>query len=58
MDAPNTNFSGTFKQANNSAGNYVVFTITANGFTLAAIPSTASDGAQRAPLNGIQIVPR
>jgi len=57
-DAPNTNFSGTFKQANNSAGNFVVFTITTTGFTLGAIPSTASDGSQRAPLNGIQIVPR
>ena len=57
-DPANTNFSGTFTQANNSNGNYVVFTINSTGFTLSAIPSTASDGHQRAPLNGIQIVPR
>jgi hypothetical protein len=56
-DAANTNFSGTFTQANNSAGNYVVFSIAATGFTLTAIPSTASDGAQRAPVNGMQIIP-
>jgi hypothetical protein len=57
-DAANTNFSGTFTPANNSNGNYVVFTIpNVIGFTLSAIPSTASDGTKRAPLNGIQIVP-
>ena len=56
-DAANTNFSGTFVQANNSNGNYVMFTINATGFTLTAIPSTASDGVMRAPVNGIQIVP-
>jgi hypothetical protein len=56
-DTPNTNFSGTFTQANNSAGNYVVFTISATSFTLYAIPSTASNGYPRAPVNGIQIVP-
>jgi Divergent InlB B-repeat domain/PQQ-like domain len=56
-DAANTNFSGTFTQANNSAGNYVVFSIAATGFTLTAIPSTASDGVQRAPVNGMQIIP-
>jgi hypothetical protein len=56
-DAANTDFSGTFVQANNSNGNYVVFTINATGFTLAAIPSTASDGVMRAPVNGIQIIP-
>ncbi|HEY2547600.1 MAG TPA: hypothetical protein VGI46_16130, partial [Candidatus Acidoferrum sp.] len=59
-DLPNTNFSGTFTQATSSSpdGNYVVFTIpNVSGFTLSAIPSTASDGTQRAPLNGIQIVP-
>jgi len=27
------------------------------GFTLSAIPSTASNGYKRAPVNGIQIVP-
>ena len=57
-DAANTNFSGAFTQANNSNGNYVMFTITANGFKLTATPGTASDGTKRAPVNAIQIVPR
>jgi len=56
-DAANTNFSGTFTQANNSVGNYVVFSIAATGFTLTAIPSTSSDGVERAPVNGMQIIP-
>src|SRR6267143_1168400 len=56
-DAANINIGGAFTQANNSAGNYVVFSITATGFTLTAIPSTASDNSPRAPVNGIQIVP-
>jgi len=57
----NANFSGTFTQAtaSNGNGNYIIFTIpNATGFQLAAIPSTASNGFQRAPLNGIQIVPQ
>jgi len=58
IDAANTNFSGTFTQANSSAGNYVVFTINATGFTLSATGGTASDGFPRAPINGIQIVPQ
>ncbi len=58
IDAANTNFSGTFTQANSSAGNYVVFTINATGFTLSATGGTASDGFPRAPVNGIQIVPQ
>ena len=57
-DAGNTNFNGTFMQANNSAGNYARFTITAGGFTLTAIPGQSSAGSKRAPVNGIQIVPR
>jgi hypothetical protein len=56
-DAANTNFSGTFTQADNSTGNYVVFTINAPGFTLSATGGAASDGFPRAPINGIQIVP-
>src|ERR1700683_4870923 len=58
-DAANTNFSGTFTQANNSAGNYVVFSVGANvtAFTITATPGSASDGTERAPVNGIQIVP-
>jgi len=56
-DAANTNFSGTYTQANNSNGNYVKFTITATGFTITATPGAATDGFPRAPVNGIQIVP-
>ena len=56
-DAANTNFNTTFTQANNSAGNYVKFSINATGFTLTATPGTASTGGKRAPLNGLQIVP-
>jgi hypothetical protein len=58
-DSANTNYSGTFTQANGSAGNYLIFPgIGVSGFTLTAIPSTATDGTQRAPVNGMQIVPR
>ncbi len=56
----NSNFNGTFTQAtaSNANGNYVVFTIpNVSGFTVSAIPSTASTVYQRAPINGIQIVP-
>jgi hypothetical protein len=56
-DAAGTNFSGTYKQANGTAGNYVVFTIpNVSGFTITAVP-VLSAGSYRAPLNGIQIVP-
>jgi hypothetical protein len=57
----NANFNGTFTQATASGlvGNYVILTIpNVSGFTLSAIPSTASSGYERAPVNGIQIVPR
>jgi fibronectin type 3 domain-containing protein len=51
-DNGSVNFSGTFVQANNSAGNYVVFSNqTAASFTLSATPVNT-----RAPVNGIQIV--
>jgi hypothetical protein len=57
-DVAGTNFSGTFTQANNSAGNYVVFTINATSFTISGTPGSATAGvAPRAPINGIQIVP-
>jgi hypothetical protein len=55
----NANFNGTFTQAtgSNANGNYIVFTIpNVAGFTLSAIPSTASNGYKRAPVNGMQIV--
>jgi hypothetical protein len=58
VDAASTNFSATFIRANNSAGNYVKFTIDAGGFTLTATPGAAATATRRAPVNGIQIVPR
>ena len=57
-DPGSTNFDTTFAQANNSAGNYVKFSITAGGFTLTATPGSASGATLRAPVNGVQIVPR
>ena len=52
----NAVFSGAYTQANNSAGNYVVFlNVNANTFTLSAQADQASNGF-RAPVNGIQIV--
>jgi len=57
-DVGGTTFAGTFTQANNSNGNYVVFPFTGTGFTLTATAGAASDGTRRAPLNGIQIVPQ
>jgi hypothetical protein len=51
-------FGGTFTQADNSTGNYVVFTIgDVSGFTITSTPVSASDGTLRAPINGIQIIP-
>ena len=54
-DLPNTNFSGTFKQASSStpAGNYAVFSVPGGSFTLTATPTVSA----RAPVNGIQIIP-
>jgi hypothetical protein len=57
-DGGGKNFSGTFTQANNSAGNYVKFTINnAPGFTLTATPGSSTDQYPRAPVTGIQIIP-
>jgi hypothetical protein len=56
-DRGGVNFSGTFTQANSSAGNYVKFTIQATGFTLTATPGSSTDQYPRAPVNGIQIIP-
>ncbi len=57
-DAAGVDFSGTFTQANNSAGNYVIFTIpNVSGFTISATPGASTDAYPRAPINGIQIVP-
>jgi len=56
-DNANTNYSGTFTQANNSAGNYVRFqNITGNTFTLSATPVSSTDAYPRCPINGIQVV--
>ena len=57
IDEEGAYFSGTFTQANNSAGNYVLFTITATGFTITATPGASTDSVPRAPVNAIQIVP-
>jgi len=58
IDAANTNFAGTFTQADSSVGNYVKFTMTGSSFVLTATPDAASTTTRRAPVNGIQIVPR
>ncbi len=54
----NTNFSGAYTQASNSAGNHAKFSIDATQFTLTVSAVSASDNTLRAPLNGMQIVPR
>jgi hypothetical protein len=57
-DAAGVDFSGTYTQAiAGSAGNYVVIPgLTADRFTLEAIPDTTAIGTRRAPVNSIQIV--
>jgi len=57
-DTANVNFSGTFTQASGTAGNYVKFAISGDGFTLVATPSTGTNPTLRAPVNAVQIVPR
>jgi hypothetical protein len=55
----NTDFSGTFIQASNAAGNYVRFSIpNVSGFSISATPAANGAGTLRAPVNGIQIIPR
>ena len=59
IDTANTDFSGTFIQANNSAGNYVLFSIpSVSGFTVSATPIANGATYPRAPVNGIQIIPK
>jgi alpha-galactosidase len=59
IDAASTDFSGTFIQANNSAGNYVKFSIpNVPGFTVDATPYINGASTLRAPINGIQIIPK
>jgi hypothetical protein len=55
-DAANTDFTGTYTQGNNSTGNYLMFYVKATQFTLTATGGATSDGYERAPINGIQIV--
>ena len=57
-DAANATFSSTFVAGNNSAGNYVKFSITGTAFTVTATPVSGANSTLRAPLNAIQIVPR
>lgn len=56
-DAANTDYSTTFTRADDSAGNYVKFSLNAGGFTLTAKGTTSGNTSLRAPVNGIQIVP-
>ena len=58
IDNSGTNYNGSFQQATNSAGNYLKFSIQSAAFTLTATPGPASDSISRAPVNGIQIVPK
>ncbi len=56
-----SDFSGTFTQATASSqvGNYLILTIpNVSGFTLSAIPNSSTSGYNRAPVNGIQIIPQ
>jgi hypothetical protein len=60
FDTANSVFDGTtFIQASNSAGNYVLFSIpNVSGFTVSATPGANGATYPRAPVNGIQIIPR
>jgi len=54
-----SNFSGTFKLAANSVGNYLKFSnVGGSGFTLTAVPGATTDDSPRSPVNGIEIVAR
>jgi len=56
---PAGGFKGTFTEAVNSTGNYVKFTIgDVSDFTIKATPVSSTDSYMRAPVNGIQIIPR
>ena len=58
IDQANTNFAGGLIPANNSAGNYIRLSVTGTAFTLTAMPLTGGNSTLRAPVNGIQIVPK
>jgi hypothetical protein len=58
-DAANSNFGGTFVQASGGGnGNYVKFVVTGASFTLQAIPVSSTSPYLRAPVNGLQLIPR
>lgn len=56
-DASSVNFGGTFTKCADGPGNYAVLSTAATSFTLTATP-LSTQGSYRAPVNGIQIVPR
>ena len=49
IDQANTNFAGALIPANNSAGNYIRFSLTGTAFTLTAAPLTGGNTTLRAP---------
>jgi autotransporter-associated beta strand protein len=58
FDIATVDFGGIFIQADNSAGNYVLFSIpSVSGFTVSATPIANGATYPRAPVNGIQIIP-
>jgi hypothetical protein len=57
IDGTRANFTGSFAAAQDSAGNYIRFTVTATQFRIVATPVDGTTQARRAPINGIQIVP-
>jgi hypothetical protein len=59
IDSANTDFSGTFIQASNSVGNYIMFPIpNVSSFRVTATPVANGATYPRAPINGIQIIPQ
>jgi hypothetical protein len=58
IDQANTNFAGALIPANNSAGNYIRLSVTGTAFTVTVAPLTGGNTTLRAPVNGIQIVPK
>jgi hypothetical protein len=55
-DAADANFDGDFAVATNGGGNYAVFFVSGNNFTLTATPDADAPGTASVPLNGIQIL--
>ena len=59
VDESGVDFNGTFTQADNNAGNYVLFTIgNISAFSVSATAVNNGATYPRGPLNGIQIVPQ